>query len=83
MTLVAASQASSLITGICAGNYTVTVTDQNGCTDSQTFTITEPAPLALTATITNLLCFGGQTPEKLYSMPQVVQLLISTVRITV
>ncbi len=58
-----ASQAGTLISGICAGNYTVTVTDQNGCTDTETFTITEPAPLALTATITNLLCFEDNTGE--------------------
>ncbi len=58
-----ASQASPLITGICAGNYTVTVTDQNGCTDTETFTITEPAPLALTATLTNLLCYQDNSGE--------------------
>src|SRR3989344_5108695 len=62
-----ASQAGSLISGICAGNYTVTVTDQNGCTDTETFTITEPTPLALTATITNLLCFEDNTGEIVFN----------------
>ncbi|HTA26865.1 MAG TPA: PKD domain-containing protein, partial [Bacteroidia bacterium] len=47
-------------TGLTAGNYTVTVTDANGCTQTAGVTITQP-PL-LTATIsasTNILCNGG------------------------
>ncbi|GDX52994.1 hypothetical protein LBMAG27_20410 [Bacteroidota bacterium] len=38
------------ITGLAAGNYTVTVFDLNGCTASQTYTITPPAPLSVTVT---------------------------------
>ncbi len=33
------------ITDVLAGNYTVTVTDANGCTASTSVTITEPAPV--------------------------------------
>ncbi|MFS0491569.1 T9SS type A sorting domain-containing protein [Leadbetterella byssophila] len=46
---------------LAAGTYTVTVTDANGCTTSQSFTITQPAS-ALQASIsaqTNVSCNGG------------------------
>lgn len=56
-------QAASLITNICAGNYTLIVTDQNGCTDSEPVTVTEPAPLAATVTPTALTCFNNNTGE--------------------
>lgn len=58
---------SPFITGICAGNYTFTVTDQNGCTDAVPFTITEPAPLALTTTVTDLLCFQDNSGEIVFN----------------
>lgn len=46
--------------GLSAGTYTCTVTDQNGCTDSQTVTIIEPAVLASTiASQTDPTCFGS------------------------
>ena len=50
----------ALRTGLAAGNYIVTVTDANGCTATQTATITGP-PVALTVSvlsITNVLCYG-------------------------
>ncbi|RYX77967.1 hypothetical protein EON76_07180, partial [bacterium] len=46
-------------TGLAAGTYTVTVTDANGCTKTQIFTITQPAVLATTGTQTNVSCNGG------------------------
>lgn len=48
-------------TGLAPGNYTVTITDGNGCTLTKNFTITEPAVLAATTAQTNLLCFGATT----------------------
>ena len=36
-------------TGLAAGTYTVTVTDANGCTDTQAFTITQPLTLVTSA----------------------------------
>ncbi|GAB4131787.1 MAG: hypothetical protein Fur0041_02490 [Bacteroidia bacterium] len=48
-------------TGLCAGTYTVNVTDVNGCTGSRTFTITQPTALTATQTQTNVLCNGGST----------------------
>lgn len=56
-----AAQAGNTFTNICAGNYVLTVSDQNGCTDTQPFTITEPLPLTLTATGTDLNCFNDNS----------------------
>lgn len=56
-------QAASLITNICAGNYTLTITDQNGCTDTQPIAVTEPAPLTAVVTPTPLTCFGNNTGQ--------------------
>ncbi|MEG4547467.1 SprB repeat-containing protein, partial [Microcoleus sp. Aus8_D2] len=56
-------QAASLITGICAGTYTLTITDANGCTDTQPITVTEPAPLTATVTPTALTCFNNNTGQ--------------------
>ena len=33
------------ITNLTAGNYSVTVTDSNGCTQSETFTVTQPSEI--------------------------------------
>lgn len=47
------------ITGLAAGNYTVTVTDANGCTFDIDFTVGEPDEVTATADATDALCFGG------------------------
>jgi gliding motility-associated-like protein len=44
-----------------AGTYTVNVTDANGCTASTTATVSEPAPIQTTATITTAACQGANT----------------------
>ena len=50
------------VTGLIAGTYTVTATDANGCTATQSFTITEPDQVSFTpASQTNIACFGGNT----------------------
>ena len=50
------------LNNIPSGVYTVTATDANGCTTTQTVTITQPqAPLALSTTQVNVLCFGNST----------------------
>jgi hemin uptake protein HemP len=51
---------TSAISGLTAGVYTVTVTDQGTCQAMATFTVTEPAALILSATATNsAICSGG------------------------
>lgn len=52
------SATSEDITGVIAGDYTVTTTDANGCTLTHDATITEPTALALTLAVTNVACFG-------------------------
>lgn len=67
---------------LCAGTYSVVVTDTNGCTASLSVNITQPAlPLTYTFTQTNLTCFfsgngtasvtpaGGVGPYSYYWTP--------------
>lgn len=49
-------QTTQNITGQCAGSYTVDVTDANGCVETITVVITEPGPIALNVTSTNVVC---------------------------
>jgi gliding motility-associated-like protein len=45
--------------GLIAGNYTCTVTDNNGCIITQSFTITEPPQLTLAVAGFNVSCFNS------------------------
>ena len=52
-------QTDSFATGLVAGTYTVTVTDDSGCVDSVTVIITEPPLLVIIIDSTkNVSCFG-------------------------
>jgi SprB repeat len=72
---------SQTLTDLCAGTYTITVTDANGCTRYITKTITEPsAPLTIAGTATSAICgscngsvsvtASGGTPPYFYSPAQ-------------
>jgi gliding motility-associated-like protein len=47
------------INGLCAGSYTLTITDANNCTTTRTVVVSEPAPLAVNPTGTNITCNGA------------------------
>lgn len=51
-------QGTDSISGLCAGPYTLTVTDDNGCVLAVPFTIAEPAPLVPAVTFTPASCVG-------------------------
>jgi hypothetical protein len=58
------NETTATVTGLAEGlNYTVTITDDNGCENISTITITEP--LLLTSTITDFInaCSGSTTGE--------------------
>jgi gliding motility-associated-like protein len=49
-------QTTSAVTGLCAGNYTITVNDLVGCVNINTITITAPTALVANVTSVNPLC---------------------------
>ncbi len=53
-------QTTASITGLDAGTYTLTTTDNNGCTSQTTVVITEPTALAASVdSFTNVTCNGN------------------------
>lgn len=47
--------------GLTAGTYAITVTDDNGCNVSSNVTITQPAPLTIIASGSTSICVGQNT----------------------
>lgn len=54
-----AGRTGSTISGLSAGNYTVTVTDTGGCSNVATIVVTQPSSLSINPAITPASCFGG------------------------
>ncbi len=55
---------TSTLENLIAGNYSVTITDANGCTINENFTLTEPEVLEMQpAQITNVNCNGDFSGE--------------------
>ncbi len=52
-------QTTPTATGLCAGTYSVVITDSGSCSGTFTITITQPAPMSVTFTSTNASCFGS------------------------
>ncbi len=71
------NQTTSTAINLAAGNYSVVVTDSNGCITTQAISITEPTLLTASTTTSPILCFGdtvgalaiasGGTPVYTYS----------------
>lgn len=53
------AQTGATATGLSAGTYTVTATDANGCTATSSVAVTQPTPINLSATKTDVTCSGG------------------------
>ncbi|MFQ5335117.1 MAG: T9SS type A sorting domain-containing protein, partial [Flavobacteriales bacterium] len=52
------NQTTSTATGLLAGTYLVTITDDNGCTKEDSISITSPQPINSTVNSVSLLCNG-------------------------
>jgi hypothetical protein len=57
------ARTTASIAGLAAGSYTITVTDNTGCSKVQTFVITQPSAISGSASAgtTSLLCNGNTT----------------------
>lgn len=51
-------QTTPSITGLCAGTYSLNVTDANGCTTNTSVTFSQPTTLSVTITSSNPTCSG-------------------------
>jgi len=49
------------ISNLTSGGYTVTLTDANGCSVSQSIIVTQPADLTVTINASSLVCIGEST----------------------
>ncbi len=54
---------SGVFSGVASGNYTISVTDNLGCTVDSIFTLDQPKELVLSANVTNVSCFGESNGE--------------------
>ena len=55
-------QISQDISSLIAGTYTVSIIDSNSCSFDSTFTVTQPlAPLFISETHTDIVCYGDST----------------------
>jgi gliding motility-associated-like protein len=61
--LPAGMENASLLEGLKRGTYLLSVTDGNGCSIEQNFSITEPEPLLITQTKVDNFCFGGSSGQ--------------------
>jgi gliding motility-associated-like protein len=58
--VIAAAGTTNITTNACAGNYTLTVQDANGCTSTNTVVVLAPGQLVCNVSnIVNVSCFSG------------------------
>lgn len=53
------AQTNPLAEGLSAGQYTVTVSDANGCSTTATMTVMQPEALIVNTSSTSVSCYGG------------------------
>jgi len=51
-------QTTQSISGLAAGTYTVTITDANGCANTVSVNVNQPAPLTVSSTVAHTSCYG-------------------------
>lgn len=49
------------VSGLGAGNYSVTITDANGCSINENYMVIDPDPIMLTSSKVDVLCKGAAT----------------------
>ncbi len=54
-------QNTQTVNGLSAGNYSVTVTDANGCSSVSNTTISSTSPLTFVSSKVDVLCYGANT----------------------
>lgn len=54
-------QASNVFAGVHAGNHTIVVRDASNCTNSITYTLTQPSSLSISAVLTTAIACNGGT----------------------
>ena len=52
------TQTNATATGLCSGTYNLIMTDNNGCVELASQTITDPAPVSASATSVDVSCAG-------------------------
>ncbi len=62
-------ETNAIETNLGAGTYSVTITDQNGCTDSASVTLTQPTVIIASASVTSALDCNGDTDGQLTANP--------------
>ncbi|MBC7696535.1 MAG: gliding motility-associated C-terminal domain-containing protein [Burkholderiales bacterium] len=53
---IVSTATTNIANGLCSGNYSVTVSDANGCSAQEGYTLTGPSSITVTAVISNLIC---------------------------
>lgn len=53
-----ASQTNATATGLSSGSYTLSVTDANTCSETESVTLSAPNALSVTSTVTDVACNG-------------------------
>lgn len=66
--LWATGQTSQDLNGLNAGSYSVTITDNKGCTTTNSVVINQPSAISMSMSSEPVLCYGGNT-GKVWTIP--------------